>query len=323
MQKLTIYFLLFCLQWISYSVKSCTDVATCLSETKEINNPPDLSNCIEENINAKDGKSIQIIDGDRILGTMVRVNFNEVQKTTGLPLKDANDKKDEGTSWWKLALFGVGLAPVEFFISTAIHEGAHALAIKTVGADVVKYKPYPHVGSDGLFRFGMTAMQGNVSPGENAYILAAPMIVDAVILSGYGGLVLTDTMPKNKYAQTAMLVFAAGHWIDLANHIVARNEYTDTAKIENYFTQEKGWSKTQAQFLVRGSQAATLLVGGYFLFRGGQKIFAEDKKEEKKNRPNSLFQPGLTRKEKLDVLDLHVAPVSDEALMGFTVLGRF
>lgn len=314
MHKIFVCFLFCFLLLADFSASACIDVATCLTEVSEINKQPPKSDCPLE---------IPIKNGDRILGTMAQVDLKDVQKSTGLPLKNPEQKNKVGTTWWKLMLFGVGLAPVEFFVSTAIHEGTHALAGVMVGGKVIEYKPYPHVGDDGVFRFGATTVKGKFSGGEKTFMSVAPMAIDAVILGSYGALVLSDTVPKNKYVQTAMLVFAAGHWVDLANHLFSRNDLSDTAKIEGYLTKEKGWSNAQAKFLVRGSQVATLLASGYFLFKGGQKIFGEEKKDTKKSVPSSIFQPGLSTKEKLNVLDLHVAPGSEAALMGFTISGQF
>lgn len=236
--------------------------------------------------------------------------------------------------WWKLTIAGIGLAPIEFLISTAIHEGSHAVVASANGATVTGYHPYPHKEPGMPFRFGDVHWTGTLTPGQRVLTLAAPMFLDSAVLGTYGGLLIGNALPQNRYAHMAMWVFAAGHWVDLANHVVARNEHTDTQRIERYFQEQHGLSETQSRLAVRGSQALVLAAGGYFLYKGLRQIFkdtaqplydsmdldgeyerkkAEENKKKKKKKKQNLFERH----------NLYISPSGDQYGLGFVLGGRF
>lgn len=204
-----------------------------------------------------------------------------------------------------------------------MHEGSHAVTAKAHGTDVTGFHPYPHSHDERPFSFGDTHLYGNRGPGERALTSAAPMFLDTAILGAYGGLVLSNSLPKNRYAQMAMFVFAAGHWVDMANHIITRNENADTRRLEKYFRDEHGLTGTQSILAVRGS----------FLYKGFRKVFKDttrprfnpnmtlkqleefDKKEArlKQNKKKSFFEQH----------ELYVAPGGSGDGPGVTMGGRF
>jgi hypothetical protein len=238
-------------------------------------------------------------------------------------IQESNIETNTSSQWWKVTLFGLGLAPVEFFISTALHEGSHALAIEAVGGKVTDFQPYPHQHEGMPFRFGDVHWEGNVSQSEQALTTVAPMLLDTAVIGTYGGLVLGNALPQNRFAKMGMFVFAAGHWVDLANHIIARNELTDTRKIERYFQTEHGLTQAQSRLAVRGSQALVLAAGGYFLYRGLKDIFKPNKILD-----SSQLVKGSKRKEKksknfFEQHDIYVAPVVGSDMNGFMIGGRF
>lgn len=177
--------------------------------------------------------------------------------------------------WWKIGLFGLGLAPIEFLISTAVHEGSHAMVAAASGAEVTGYHPYPHREPARPFRFGDAHWYGNLTPRERSLTMAAPMFLDSAILGTYGGLLLGKALPDNRYAHMAMWVFAAGHWVNMGTHVVAKSEHTDTRKIERYFQEEHDLTVIQSRLAVRGSQALVLAAGGFFLYKGLRQIFKD------------------------------------------------
>jgi len=212
-------------------------------------------------------------------------------------------------AWWKLFLTGVGLAPLELFLGITIHEGSHALWAKAMGATILEFKPWPHVDRDGFY-FGamVNSTKKSWSAKNHILIYAAPMVTDAVVLMTYGGLVLSDALPENKYAQMVMFVFAAGHLVDMTNHMVARNKHTDTAMIEKLLVKDKGWKKWQARLMMRGSQAVMITAGTAFLIRGAMKI----------------FEGTFAKKRKLKIIrDFIITPDVDGTAVGLSASGRF
>lgn len=210
------------------------------------------------------------VEGDRNETQVVLTPLEKAPE--GIPIKKSSSDKVP-PRWWKLTLVGIGLAPIEFFISTALHEGAHAVTAAANGAEITGYHPYPHKEEGMPWRLGDVHWKGTMTPGQRALTLAAPMILDTAVLGTYGALVLSNSLPENRYAKLAMFVFAAGHWVDIANHMIARNEHTDTQRLERYFQNEHNLSVTQSRLAVRGSQALVLAAGGFFLYKGFRQIF--------------------------------------------------
>lgn len=314
-----ILFLVFILFTFPHAQGQCLDVISCLKAFEFLNEPtPD---CIED---------VPLADKEQRFsasGTIEMFSTADVKKVTGLDVIDPpkeNVQKDP--VWWKITLFGLALAPVEFFVSTTIHEGSHAATVKMMGGNIIYFKPYPHHDSLDRFRFGAVSWAGGVlSKDEVALALAAPMFVDTAVLVSYGGLVLTGNLPRNKYAQTGVLVFAAGHWVDLATHFISSRPSTDSKKLKDFYIKEKGWSENKATAVIRGSQAAVLMAGGYFLYKGGRKLFGHEKKKNPKKIKHDLHlseDSNLVR-QKIDKMDLMIAPNLDEGAMGISFSGNF
>lgn len=231
---------------------------------------------------------------------------------------DATEKpKNPAIKKFKLVLFAVGLAPLEFFVSTAIHEGAHAAGIILFkNATLEGYKPWPHKTPSGNFVFGATYWNGNLTPTENAIVTAAPMFADTAILGAYSALTATGAVPKNKFARLGLWVFAAGHWVDMANHLAARNEFTDSRKLMRYLESEHGFSSTGATVFVKGTQATVLATSGYFMTKELIKIF---KDEPEKVRPKRE----LSSSKAFDFQDIYILPSTDGSQTGLVLGGRF
>lgn len=223
--------------------------------------------------------------------------------------------KSKRVNPWKLAAFGVGLTPIVFFTGVVEHEASHAIVIKMSGGKIVRFKPYPHTivseGRDDRFVWGSVGYTNaeNMTPEETALSLSAPMILDAAVISTYGGLALAGKLPKNPYGKVALLAYTSGHIIDLTTHILARNELTDTKRVERYFQENKGWSKGKSQVLVRGTQAAFIVAGATFVGLGIRDLVKSNrKKDASKKRPKK---------------SMVVTPDLQTGKMGLTVSGRF
>lgn len=249
----------------------------------------------------------------------------------------------EGPKAWKLILLGAGLAPFEFLLSTALHEGSHALAIVVAtDATVTKFQPYPHFWEDGTFVFGSVSWNGgNVTPGQEALVSAAPMILDTTVLGVHSVLQATGNLPDNKYARIALFTFAAGHWVDLANHAIARHDNTDSMKIVRYLEDEHGFSHTGARALVTGSQVAVLAGSGVFLVKDLIEIFSNSEKRYPRGlhpadatthssatrSTSSLSESSgprrTTNSSLFNIHDVYVRPTTDGTTYGLMIGGRF
>jgi hypothetical protein len=221
----------------------------------------------------------------------------------------------------------VGVAPVEFFISTGLHEGAHVLAAAASGAEITSYKPYPHV-MDGNFYFGSMSYRGSLTPAQDILLSAAPMILDTAVLGTYGGLVLSGNTTNNAYVKMGLWVFAAGHWVDMANHMIGRNEGTDSAKIREVLRTNYGMNEVESQLVVRGTQGVVLAVGGYFLYRGMRDLIESNRAPAAASKPTKTSREREEERARMNLWERHemnLAPMGspDEGSLGLMFSGRF
>jgi hypothetical protein len=230
---------------------------------------------------------------------------------------ESEDEVQSGPKNWQIALFGVGMAPVEFLLSTTLHEGSHAMLVDAFGGNITSFKPYPHIGKNGNFYFGAVTYNNlsEISPGEDAWISAAPMILDTAVLGTYSVMSGFDLLPENKFARMGIIVFATGHWIDLLNHAISRNEFTDSASLRNYFRDHHGMNEVEANLVTRGPQIAVLAASGGFLVRDIVQIFQDDPAGPRRTRVRESMIPG--------VYNLEVAPSVSPTFAGFNFSGKF
>jgi hypothetical protein len=173
----------------------------------------------------------------------------------------------------RLVLTGLAMAPPTYLIGVSLHEGSHAIAAKLVGATVDHVHLFPP-GIDpraNKFRFGWTYVHGLHGRAERIFFYLAPKITDAVFLSAFTALVLTDTLPDNKYAMLALTVGATGFWIDFAKDVVLFSPHNDVVKAFRQWCMY-GWKQLPARLVYAG-----LSVGfSYAVIRGYQRTFGSD-----------------------------------------------
>ena len=169
-----------------------------------------------------------------------------------------------------LVLVGLGMAPPTYLLGVGLHEGSHALGAWLVGGTVDSVHLFPP-GRDpksGRFRFGWTYVHGLHGKGERIFFYLAPKITDAILLGGFGALVLTDGWPSNKYGQLALTVLATGWWIDFAKDVFLFHKGNDVVKAFDLWCL-KGWRQVPARLLY----AAANVGFGYLVYRGYRRTF--------------------------------------------------
>jgi Peptidase M50B-like len=172
----------------------------------------------------------------------------------------------------RLVLTGLALAPPTYLLGVTLHEGSHALAAKLVGAEVTEVRLFPP-GIDpkvDKFRFGWVYVRGLRGRNQRIFFYLAPKITDAIFLSAYTALYLTDSLPDNKYGQLALVVGATGFWVDFAKDVVLFSRHNDVVKAFHLWCMT-GWKQVPARLIY-----TALDVGfGYVVARGYQKLFSD------------------------------------------------
>ena len=167
---------------------------------------------------------------------------------------------------------GLAMVPPTYLIGVTLHEGSHALAAELVGGDVTEIRLFPP-GIDpraDKFRFGWVYAQGLRTKPKKLFFYLAPKITDALLLSGFTALVLTNTWPDNKYGQLGLTVFATGLWVDFSKDVVLFSRHNDVTKVFRLWCMT-GWKQVPARLVYAGLVAAS----GYVVYRGYQKTFGE------------------------------------------------
>lgn len=170
-----------------------------------------------------------------------------------------------------LVLVGLAMAPPTYLIGVTLHEGSHAVAAKLVGGDVTEMRLYPGIDPKiHKFRFGWTYVRGLRTKADKQFFYVAPKLTDALLLGGFAALVLTDTWPRNRYAQLALTVGGTGLWVDFSKDVVLFSPHNDVVKLFHGWCMT-GWKQVPARIVYLGLVAA----GGYVVARGYQKTFGE------------------------------------------------
>jgi hypothetical protein len=164
------------------------------------------------------------------------------------------------------------MTPPTYFVGVVAHEGSHAIAAKLVGAEVVSISFLP--GRDpqtGAFHFGLTRVRGLRGKDEKLFFFLAPKITDAILLGGFGALVLTDAWPTNRYGQLALTVLATGFWVDFSKDVLAFRKSNDVVKVFDLWCL----TTTPRQVAARLAYTAAIAGFGYLVYRGYDRTFSD------------------------------------------------
>lgn len=115
--------------------------------------------------------------------------------------------QERGPSNKKLVALELALGAVDYVLGVTLHEGAHAIAVKSLGGKVEEFSIFPSISKKGTFRFGYVKWNSgrpckiswsdengqvhegmtscSFTPGEKAPIYIAPKIIDGMILGGF------------------------------------------------------------------------------------------------------------------------------------------
>jgi hypothetical protein len=180
----------------------------------------------------------------------------------------ADDPSDQ-----RLVLSGLAMAPPTYLLGVTMHEGSHALAAKLVGGTVDHIRLFPP-GVDpraNKFRFGWVYARGLTSKPKKIFFYLAPKITDAIFLSAYTALVLTDTLPSNKYGLLALTVGATGFWVDFAKDVVVFNPHNDVVKVFRLWCMT-GWKQIVPRLVYAGASIGL----GALVAHGYRRTFSDD-----------------------------------------------
>jgi hypothetical protein len=173
----------------------------------------------------------------------------------------------------RLVVTGGAMAVPAYFAGVAWHEGSHALAAAAFGAEITSLKLYPHCDErTGAFFFGSTSYRGRLGRGEQAVFLLAPRMTDLVLMSGYGALSLTGTLPDNAYGQLALVVFATAAWVDFSKDLISWQPANDLNRFHALYGRDSEWQKLPWRLV----HAALIVATGYAVYRGYAQLFADD-----------------------------------------------
>lgn len=172
-----------------------------------------------------------------------------------------------------LVLAGLAMAPPTYFLGVVSHEGSHALAGLINGARVTRFKLLPgRFGPKKRFYFGYTRVAGYMTTRQRIFFWLAPRITDAIMLGGYSALVLTGTLPDNRYGRLALAVVATGYWVDFSKDFIAFWPGNDLVKSYNAM----GLTSELERLPLRIAHAALAAAGAYVLWRGYDGVFEDD-----------------------------------------------
>jgi hypothetical protein len=185
-----------------------------------------------------------------------------------LALGAADARAEDRPETSQLVWAGLGMAIPTYFIGVVAHEGGHALAAKSVGADVVELHLLPGV-RHGKFYFGYVRVSGLRSRADRTWFLLAPKVIDLAMLGTYAALVLTDSTPDNAYGQLALAVLATGFWVDFSKDIPAFWGHNDLVKVYNMHGATTELRRLPLRLIHAGLSAAA----AYAIARGYQEVF--------------------------------------------------
>ena len=189
---------------------------------------------------------------------------------------------------WKYALAGVVAAPLGFMVGVTIHEGTHCIVANMVeGTDCADIRVIPYYSEEyDYFYFGSTEIDINQDnpPTANGRIMitAAPMMLNAGLITAYSTLAFTDSLPDNKWLKTGMLVLGAAQVVDLFNHSRNEHPYSDSGKIINFLQEEKQLGYDQAYWTVKGPQIGFAVLGTAAIGLEAYRIFTNPSKPKAK-----------------------------------------
>ncbi|MBI3018753.1 MAG: hypothetical protein HYY61_02530, partial [Deltaproteobacteria bacterium] len=201
-----------------------------------------------------------------------KIKLNLVQAELCSPQTNEKDTPDPSNA--EILAFGSLMSIPSYFSTVIMHEGSHALMGKAFGAKIVGFKILPFK-QNGSMRFGKTTIEGKFNRSEEAMIYTAPKVANFIILMGYSNRVETDSLPQNKYGQTALATFAAASLIDFTKDVFDTRENSDLSKVYSNLD-----FSTSEEYSFRAFHGALAAFFSYEVGKGIYQIFDCPKKNE-------------------------------------------
>lgn len=181
----------------------------------------------------------------------------------------------------KEVLWNLLAAPVYGFVQLNVHEGSHALGALTVGAEVVKYQPYPSV-EDGTFMWGKVITNKIQDRHENGFVLVAPYISDVAIFTTSDILLSAEIVSPRSIS--GGILFIAGMVAPFADFVCNVNNWSDG----NDFTRISELYDVPRVFtVVMGNIIAAVAL--WRLVTVGIKVFFEEENENEEEETRISF----------------------------------
>ncbi len=121
------------------------------------------------------------------------------------------------------------LIPLVYIVGVALHEGAHALAAKLMGLEVVRMTLWPgKYPRNGAFHFGRTDVRGlaTLSRERQQLFYLAPKILNLVVLLVFTWLELL-AWPGSEPFRLVLAVIALGQWVDFSKSLLTHSTADD------------------------------------------------------------------------------------------------
>ncbi|HLE01098.1 MAG TPA: hypothetical protein VJB59_12615 [Bdellovibrionota bacterium] len=187
---------------------------------------------------------------------------------------DLSDGRCQVNSPSALKLIGAAalIAPAEYFLTAALHEGSHVLAVKTFGGKVQNFEITPSKDGEGYVIFSKTEYTGDFSKAQLAITDIAPKISDILIVGSYAALQESESIPQNKYAQVAAAMVATGAWVDFSKDIIFVGSQNDLTK----FMSRLGAQDGSERFSYKLGYGALALAGGLEIGKGWHRVFQKN-----------------------------------------------
>jgi len=176
--------------------------------------------------------------------------------------------------WAKILAAGLGMSLGDYLLQVTIHEGSHAAIAAGSGASIKRFEITPST-HHGRLTFGYTEWEGDLSKDQVTATLLGPIAMDIAMMSIYTALLESDALPKNKYAQAAILLaMGIAPLVDYGNSF--RNNLQDQGDIADALNMndiERGSSERMA---VQAAQGALMALFAVEMARGLYKLFRKD-----------------------------------------------
>lgn len=184
------------------------------------------------------------------------------------PVSVRAEEAEAKTANWQNIKLGIFLLLPAHFWQTTIHEGAHAIATKALGGDVVEFSILPS-NDNGHFYMGYTKSRWPHPPTdkERALVLISPKIADILLFSASEIIFRTGIIDNSSQSAAALFVFGElAPWVDFT---VGTINSSDMAKFESATGLRASFTRTIG--------ATISVIGFYFLFERAKKVFTKSR----------------------------------------------